>query len=120
MKKLVFCVLLMFMSCSESPPTIEGVWNVRSEYYNAQYKITVDDGEYTGTVISYDDGTRKYSYDVHNKSYVFKQVTLNNGYFTNELNTSDPIYISQVNRNTLQVSSYILGKRLTEQWLRKE
>lgn len=119
MKRYVLILFAWFFSCSSTTDSILGIWETKSKYYDGTYKITKAENLFVGTVLNYDDGVRKYTYDIHNKEYVFKNVSKVDGKYTNSLMKSDFIELIQIDENKLKVTTHVLGKPLTEFWIRK-
>lgn len=123
-KVLLLIACFSFIFCSKKEHEIIGLWTVNSNYYNATYKIELDKNTLIGKVIYYNDGTTLLHETKTDKDlflFNLKQKSDNNyidavsgATKTNNQTTS----ITIKHKDTLEVTSYIMKKPLTEIWIR--
>jgi len=125
MKKASFlltCTLFVF--CSKKEPEIIGLWSVKSNYYKATYKISLQKNNLIGKVMYYNDGTTLLKETKTDKDiFLFNlKETKNHSYIdgvsgaTETKNQTTSIKIKH--KDTLEVTTHILKKPLTETWIR--
>ncbi len=119
---LLSCCLFIF--CAKKEHEIIGLWDVKSNYYRATYKIEFQNNRLVGKVIYYNDDTTVLKETKTDKDlflFNLKQKSDNNyidavsgATKTNNQTTS----ITIKHKDTLEVTSYIMKKPLTEIWIR--
>ena len=127
MKKIsLITTCLFFAFCTKKEHPIVGLWNVQSNYYKATFKIASEKNKLVGKVIYYnDDTTILHETRTEKDIFLFNlKETDNNTYIdavsgateTKKHTTS----ISIKHKDTLEVTTYISKKPLTETWIRNK
>lgn len=125
MKKLVFFFLgLILIACVKEKHSIEGIWKVNNNHYKATYQIIQEQNRLIGKVIYYNDGTTILHETGTDKDlFLFNLKQKNNTYVdavsgatNNKTNTT---IIKTKHIDSLEVTSYIMKKPITEIWIRK-
>ncbi len=125
MKRALFLLTCsLFIFCSRKEHEIIGLWTVKSNYYKATYKISLDENNLTGKVMYYNDGTTILRETKTDKDiFLFNLEETNNHTYieaisgaTETKNQTTSIKIKH--KDTLEVTSYIMKTPLIETWIR--
>lgn len=127
MQKWIFIFfLLATMSCSQQEEILLGKWVVHSRFYQASYQILEEEKEFKALVLYYNDGTSKYQYDGSNKHFLFTKLKKKKGQYidaisgaTTKEGRGEHLSIHPKNKDTLEVTTYIMDRPLKEIWTRK-
>lgn len=111
------------MFCSKNEHKIIGLWNVKSNYYKATYKIEQQNSKLVGKVIYYNDGTTALHETKTDKDLFLFDLKLKNNTYTDAVsgatNTKKQTTSMKLkHKDTIEVTSYIMKKPLTEIWIR--
>ena len=126
MRKYLFGLLIFLIGCStQIDERILGIWNVKSSFYKATYKIEKLDKNLVGKVIYYNDDTTIIKETGSNKDIFLKNITYKNDVFVDAISgatqtNSENLKIKIKHKDTLEVTSYIMHKPLIEIWVRKQ
>lgn len=87
MKTIHFAFLLSFLSltsCAQkSNDKIIGIWDVKTDYYEAIYEIVESKGKFYGKVHYYSDGETEYKGDNKKEDYFLTDVEAKEGKYIN-------------------------------------
>lgn len=119
--------LIILIACQQRQDPLIGKWKVNSKFYYATYQILEDGNQLKGLVISYNDGTSKYHYDKEKPYYIFTGLKKENAQYyvngvsgaTTKNSESKSIEIKRINNDSLEVTTFVMSKPLTEIWTRK-
>lgn len=73
---------LTFTSCAQKDKIV-GVWDVKTDFYDAVYEIVENDNTFFGKVHYYNDGATKYKGDNKKEDYFLTDLEYKNGNYTN-------------------------------------
>lgn len=126
MRILAIAILLFgFSSCSKKHDEIIGLWEVKTSYYKAQYKIYSEDDGFDCRVMLYNDGTKRYNYERDQPYFLFKGLKWSEDKFvdgtsgaTKSTSVNPTFSVELVNQNTLEVVNSSPGSPRTEIWKR--
>lgn len=128
MKQWIFLLFpIIMVSCQRQEDPLVGKWKVNSKFYSATYQISEAGNELNGLVLSYNDGTSKYKQGDEKQYFVFtglkkeSELQYVDGISgaTSKKDAPKSIEIKQINKDTLEVTTFIMNKPLTEIWTRK-
>ncbi len=128
MKKWVFIIILLsILSCKEKESHLIGDWNLQSKFYSATYRIQQEGKKLNALILYHNDNTSVYKYDGNQSHFIFEGMKKKGNHYvdgasgaTNKTNDSKNIEIKEKHSDTLEVTSYIMGKPLIEIWTRKK
>lgn len=121
---LLTIVSFIGISCN-SNHDLDGYWKVDSDFYKATYHIQEVDNQTKAHIVSYNDGTTKYTSETRPNQFLF-----------NNLKKKDDVYVDAISgatktsskgntnhirikhKDTLEVTTYLMNKPLTEFWIR--
>lgn len=114
--------ILSLNSCAQDQ-RIEGVWDVKNNYYQAVYEIEENENKYYGKVHYYNDGTTAYKGDNKEKDYFLTDIEFKDGkYINGKMYLPDGSFYNVIftlkNENTLEVLMTIENQPYTEIWTR--
>lgn len=125
MKRFLFLFLIFLVGCStEIDNRILGTWNVQSKFYRGTFKIEKESKKLIGKIIYYNDDTT-----------ILKETETDKDIFLHDLKMKDDVFIDAVsgatthtenlnikvkNKDTLEVTTYIMKKPLVEIWTRNK
>lgn len=121
---LILISFLSFLSC-KTDENIDGFWKVKSEFYRATYHVHNVDHSKKAQVIAYSDGTSSYTDHERPNQYVFNNLKQQEGVYvdaisgatkTSSLEHSNHIRVKH--KDTIEVTTFIMGKPLKELWIR--
>ena len=122
------CILLVFISLITScnfNSDINGTWMINNDYYKATYRIYDEDNCKKALIVSYNDGTTKFSSKTKPNQYVFSNLKEQNGVYIDAISgatkTTAPTHTNHIkikHKDTLEVTSYIMNKPLIEFWIK--
>lgn len=120
---LLFTTLFSLTSCAQNNNKIIGVWNVKTDYYQAIYEIVEHDNKFFGKVHYYNDGETEYKGDNKKDDYFLTDVEVQNGnYINGKMYLPDGSFYNVIftlkNENTLEALMTVEGKPYTETWTR--
>ncbi|MDY8137987.1 hypothetical protein [Aquimarina sp. 2201CG5-10] len=124
--KLSCVLVLVLLSCSNKKNTLLGTWQVSSTFYKATYQIIEDNGAIKAKVLYYDDDTTIYNYQEKQSYYLFKDLKEKQNRYVDatsgatDTKTRRGISIKIIHMDSLAVTSYVMGKPLTEIWIRSK
>ncbi|MDX1774167.1 hypothetical protein [Oceanihabitans sediminis] len=115
--------MMCITSCAQSNDKIIGVWDVKTEYYQAIYEIVEDDGKFFGKVHYYNDGETKYKGNNKKEDYFLTDVELKDGkYINGKMYLPDGSYYQVIfnlkDDNTLEVLMTVENQPYKETWTR--
>lgn len=118
--------MLFCLSCVHKQDSLLGVWNVKSNFYKATCQIVKENNTYKGLVLYYNDDTSIYKHkegDV--KTYFFNNIKAENNQFVDAISgatiaSSRLAELKLKHQDTLQVTTYIKQKPLTEIWIKQK
>ncbi|MEW7290241.1 hypothetical protein [Aquimarina sp. 2304DJ70-9] len=102
---------------------IVGVWDVKTDYYQAIYEIEKNKEKFIGKVHYYNDGTTEYKGKNKKEDYFLSNVTFKDGqYRDGKMYLPDGSYYQVIftvkDENTLEAKMTIEGQQYTETWTR--
>lgn len=123
---MYFTFLLAFLSltsCAQSNDKIIGIWDVKTDYYQAVYEIVENDGKFFGKVHYYSDGETEYKGENRKEDYFLTDVELKDGKYRNgKMYMPDGSFYKVIftlkNENTLEALMTVDGKPYKETWKR--
>lgn len=122
-RALLLLTCSLFIFCSKKEHKIIGLWNVKSNYYKATYKIEQQSNKLVGRVIYYNDGTTVLHETKTDKDLFLFDLKLKKDTYIDAVsgatNTKKQTTSIKLKHNdTLEVTSYIMKKPLIETWIR--
>lgn len=128
MKKLVqftivVCLALSFTACAQKN-NIVGVWEVKTDTYQALYEIVEHEETFFGKVHYYNDGITEYTGKNDKEDYFLTDVILKEGkYINGKMYLPDgsfyKVIFTQKDKDTLEVIMTIEGAPYKETWKRQ-
>lgn len=121
---IVIVASLFFAGCSaDIPEEIQGTWRVNSPFYKSTCAIVVEDGRALAKVLTYDDGTTKYSFSEDRPWYVFENLRSKGDTYVDGVSGATSkevanVAVVQSDVDTLQITTYVMDRPLTEIWTR--
>lgn len=87
MKTVQITFLVLFLSLTsyaqKSNDKIIGVWDVKTDYYQAIYEIVENNGKFFGKVHYYNDGKTEYKGNNKKENYFLTDIEAKNGKYIN-------------------------------------
>ena len=123
----IILMLFVLSACREKHDGIIGRWTVKTSYYSANYKIFQDNDGFHCLVLSYNDGTKRYSFKKGDLYYYFKGLKWQEDKYVDGVSgaTSDKkqkstgmFSIEIIDADKLEVTSRLAGKPKKEIWKR--
>ena len=128
MKSLKTLVVILtcfttLISCAQSNDPIIGIWDVKTNHYEAIYEIVEHEGKFYGKAHYYNDGDTEYSGDNNKEDYFITGIELKNDQYLNgKMYSPDGSYhrviFTMDDKDTLVVSMTIEGEYYSETWTR--
>ncbi len=124
--KIVFTSLLFFSiitSCAQQDNII-GVWDVKTDYYQAIYEIEQYENSFVGKIHYYNDGETEYKGKNKKEDYFLSDVIAKDGKYVNgKMYLPDGSYykviFKMIDANTIEVSMTVQGQPYKETWKRQ-
>ncbi|MDY8137991.1 hypothetical protein [Aquimarina sp. 2201CG5-10] len=123
--KSIFTIIVLSISLSScgQEDKIVGVWDVKTEYYQATYEIVSQDDTFFGKVHYYNDGSTEYKGKNKKEDYFLTDVELKDGKYVNgKMYTPDGSYYEVIftlkNNDTLETIMTVENKPYKEIWTR--
>ena len=118
---IFICILLT--SCLKKEHQIIGLWKVNSNFYKATYKIVEEQNKLIGKVIYYNDDTTVLHETGTDKDIFLFNLKPNKAGYVDAVSgaTKTKNYYTSIktkHKDTLEVTTYIQNKPLTETWTR--
>lgn len=126
MRKSLFGLFIFLIGCSSQIDNrILGIWNVKSTFYKATYKIEKQGKKLIGKVLYYNDDTTIIKETGTDKDIFLKNLTYKNEVYVDAISgatktNSENFKIKIKHQDTLEVTSYISNQPLIETWIRKQ
>lgn len=129
MKHKVFfflAITTVLLSCKDKKNELLGTWSVNSKFYKAICFITETEERIKGQVLYYNDDTTVYNYEEGTtKNYFFNNIKEQKNEFVDAISGATKTGEQQIklklrHKDTLEVTTYIVNKPLTETWIRIE
>lgn len=129
-KYLLILLAGIVFSCAPHENLPEGMWRVNDKFYNATYQISASKQGIKSQILSYDDGTSKYTYQGGEKHYFFENLRYQkNGQYaidgtsgatTKKAKKHVPkkTLVKVKNNDTLEVTTYLMSQPMKEHWVR--
>lgn len=122
-KLLLIVAALSFQACAQTTDII-GVWEVKTDHYEATYEIVAYKEQFFGKVISYKDDSYSYSGNDQKKDYFLTDVTYTDGQYTGgKMYLPDGSFYHVIfnlkDPNTLEALMTVDGEPYRELWKRK-
>lgn len=127
MRTLHITFLALFLSltsCAQkSNDKIIGVWDIKTDYYQAIYEIVENDEKFYGKVHYYNDGTNEYKGNNKKEDYFLTDIEAKNGKYVNGKmylpdGTFYKVIFSLKDENTLEALMTVEGEPYKETWKR--
>lgn len=129
MKNLKSIVVFLFLSiiltsCAQNHDNIIGVWNVKTDYYQAVYEIVENEKTFYGKIHYYNDGTNEVKEDDGKDNYFLTGIEKKGKQYKNgKMYLPDGSYYEVVftlkDANTLELKMTFQGEPYKEVWQRK-
>jgi len=124
---LILLFLLIAIACRQQIDPLVGIWKVNSSFYSATYQIMKKRNQLNGLVLFYNDGTTRYKHDGTQQQYIFNGLKKKeDGQYvdgisgaTTKNDTPKNIEIKIINKDTLEVTTFVMNKPLVEFWTRQ-
>ena len=118
--------LCFLFSCHEDHSSdLLGEWKVPSPYYSAKYQILEDDDELHVLVLSYDDGTSRYSSNGKQKRYAYQSLNKKAHKYVDAISGASTkaseqhtVELQPKGRDTLEITTFFMDRPLKEFWVR--
>lgn len=119
--------MIILISCQHSnQDALIGQWKVSTQAFQAVYQIQPGESGYDCQVVSYNDGTKRYSKESKKRPFVFKNIDLqqasqidgSSGATKSRGSVSNSHKIRVINENQLEVVSTIMNQKKVELWTR--
>ncbi|MBA6157324.1 DUF2147 domain-containing protein [Tenacibaculum sp. S7007] len=125
MKQLLLIIfsLTIFTSSAQNNDKIVGVWDVKTDYYQAIYEIVDYKGKFFGKIHYYNDGTSEYKGSNKKEDYFLTDIEKKGEkYINGKMYLPDGSFYKVIftlkNDNTLEVLMTVEGQPYKEVWKR--
>ena len=125
MKKGILLLALILLSCNNEAEQLLGRWKVDSKFYRATYDIVEVDGDLKVEVIYYNDDTTVLRQNKAKPYYLYNNLQQKDNQFIDAISGATKSNVQEVSikprhKDTLEVTTYILKKPLTEIWIKTQ
>jgi hypothetical protein len=125
MKKGILLVFVIVWSCTTDSAALLGRWHVDSKFYRATYDIVEVDGDLKVEVIYYNDDTTILKQNKAKPYYLYNDLKPKGDQFVDAISGATKSNTQEVSfklrhKDTLEVTTYILKKSLTETWIKTQ
>ena len=119
---IIIMLTMTFVSCAQEDKIV-GVWDVKTNYYQAVYEIVESDNKFFGKVHYYNDGKTEYKGNNKKEDYFLTDVVAKNGAYVNgKMYLPDGSYynvnFTLKDQDTLEALMTIENEPYTEIWTR--
>lgn len=118
-------MIAITFSCANNTPELLGTWKVVSNYYKGTFEILEQNDSIKAKVLYYNDDTTIIRASDKKEYYVFENLIAKNHVYVDAISgatkTKDAkanISIKPINKDTLEVTTYIYNRPLKELWVR--
>ncbi|MCL7752144.1 DUF2147 domain-containing protein [Polaribacter sp. Z022] len=122
-KKIAILIMIISFSACAQKDVIVGVWNVKTDIYQAKYEIVKYQKKYIGKIHYYNDGITEYKGKDKKEDYFLSDVEYKEGkYINGKMYLPDgsfyKVIFTKKDHNKLEVLMTLNGKPYKETWTR--